>query len=120
MKINNYDEIHDELVEMMIDLDADQCEFEIDVYLYVDEEGNGSLYQFANPGGNSWLNDDHITIYTDGPHYDDYYEDFYTYDEDGDLIPYSRDELREYLEEYRAEYSDKADLYLGEAEIEPA
>ena len=119
MKINNYDEIHDELVEMMINLDADEREFEIDIYLYVDDDGNGELYQFANPGGNSWLDDDHITICTNGPHYDDYFEDFYTYDENGDLIPYSRDELRDYLEEFRSEYYDTASMYLMQADINP-
>ena len=118
MKINNYDAIHDELVEIMIDLDADECEFQIDIYLYIDDEGNGKLYQFANPGGNSWLDDDHITLCTNGPHYDDYYEGFYNYDEDGYLIPYSQEELRDYLEEFRSEYCDTADMYLMQAEIE--
>lgn len=113
MKINNYDEIHDELVEMMIDLDVDQCEFEIDIYLYIDDEGNGELYQFENPGGNSWLDDDHITLYSAGPHYDDFWPD----DEDGNPIP--EEEYRNYLEEFRTEYIDRADMLLEEAEIEP-
>lgn len=118
MKINNYDAIIEELTTMLLNLDVDQNDFQIDIYIYVRDDGDAYLYQFENPGGNSWLNDDHIILYEDKPHYDDYYEGFYEYDEDGELIPYSDEDLRAYLEEFMSEYVDTAYNILEKAGIE--
>ncbi len=71
MVIKNYDEIHDELIEMLKGFVKQSADFQIDVYLYVDEDGIAKLQEFVNPGGNSWLNDDHIKIYSSKPPYDD-------------------------------------------------
>lgn len=35
--------------------------YQVDLYYYPDTR---EFYEFSNPGGNSWLNDDHITVYT--------------------------------------------------------
>ena len=112
-KINNYNAIAEELTNMLIDLDVDHNDFQIDIYLYIREDGNAYLYQFTNVGGNSWLDDDHILVYQDKPHYDDI-----PFDEDGNTI--SDADYRDYLEEFRADYMDTAWNALDDAEIEPA
>lgn len=67
--IKNYDEIADELAEMLKNYALAQNEFQTDVYLYVKKDGTAELDEFTNAGGNSWLNDDHITIYSDMSHF---------------------------------------------------
>ena len=62
--LKNHDKIVAELATLIYELDIQRLPYEVDVYLYVDEEGNGTLKTFNNIGHTSWLNDDHITIYT--------------------------------------------------------
>ena len=79
--VANFDELNDELIELLKQFDKELNGYDTDVYLYYDEDTNtATLDTFVNPGGNSWLNDDHYTIYTDKQHYDSYM-DWY----DGDL-----------------------------------
>lgn len=66
--IKNYDEIADELAEMLKNYALAQNEFQTDVYLYVKEDGTAELDEYTNVGGNSWKDDDHITIYSDMSH----------------------------------------------------
>lgn len=66
--LKNYDEVREALVETIGDLEARKNRYQTDIYLYIDENGHGTIDTFANVGGNSWLNDDHITIYTDREH----------------------------------------------------
>jgi hypothetical protein len=82
MKVNNRAELIEELAKMLQQYDKDLNKYQTDVYLYIDENGNGTLDEFVNVGGNSWKNDDHITIYSDQEHYETMY-DWYT--ESGDL-----------------------------------
>lgn len=71
--VANFDELNDELIELFKQFDKDFNQYDTDVYLYYDEDTNtAELDTFVNPGGNSWLNDDHYTIYTDKQHYDSY------------------------------------------------
>ena len=67
--IKNYDEIADELAEMLKNYALAQNEFQTDVYLYVKEDGTAELDEYTNVGGNSWKDDDHITIYSDMSHF---------------------------------------------------
>ena len=60
--LRNADELRDEFIEILKQFDKDLNEYQTDVYLYVDENNNGEWYLFTNVGGNSWLNDDHITM----------------------------------------------------------
>lgn len=69
--LTNEDEIREELTDMIMELDKARRQHHTDIYLYIDEEGKGKLHEFENPGGNSWIDDDHYTLYTDKPHYDD-------------------------------------------------
>ena len=68
MIINNKKEIIEQLAEMLKKFDIDQNRYQTDVYLYMDENGNGSLDTFVNVGGRSWIEDNHYTIYSDKEH----------------------------------------------------
>ena len=70
-EIRNREEVVDELTELIMQFERDHNPFQTDVYMYIGEDGNATLNTFINVGGNSWLDDDHITIYRDKPHYDD-------------------------------------------------
>lgn len=75
--LKNADELRQELVDMLIDFAKESHPYDTDVNLYVDENNNGKLCEFMNPGGNLWLNDDHYTIYTDKQH-NDCFLDYFT------------------------------------------
>lgn len=74
--INNYNEIVENLAEMLKQFDIDENMYQTDVYMYVDENGNATLETFTNVGGNSWLDDDHYTIYSDKEHYEGGFNDW--------------------------------------------
>ena len=75
MTINNYDEVREQLIEELKDLELRKPNYQTDIYLYIDESGNGKIDTFVNVGGNSWINDDHITIYCDKEHYNTIMDD---------------------------------------------
>lgn len=63
--LKNADEVREQLESLIRDYAIACNRYQTDVYLYVDDDGNGRLEEFENPGGNSWLNDDHYVLYTD-------------------------------------------------------
>lgn len=80
--ITNRAEIVEALADLLQQFDRDLNSYQTDVYLYIDSTGAATLDTFVNVGGNSWLNDDHQTIYTDRERYDTFF-DWYT--EPGEL-----------------------------------
>lgn len=109
--IENIQEIEEELIELLKQFDKDLNGYDTDVYLYYDEDTNtATLDTFVNPGGNSWLDDDHYTIYTDKQHYDSFIDWYY-----GDLILIA-DILDTTVEELYDEYAVANEL--DEDEIE--
>lgn len=84
--IKNYDEILESFADILMQLDKDMNRYQTDVYLYYDSDTQtATLDTFTNVGGNSWLDDSHITIYCDKEHY----EDIFDYYEDIDSIAYA-------------------------------
>ena len=74
LTIKNREEIIDKLVDMLVQFDKDCNSYQTDVYLYYDEENQtAELDTFVNVGGNSWLNDDHYTIYSDKEHFETFW-----------------------------------------------
>ena len=72
MTIKNREALVNELAEMLMQFDKDCKQYQTDVYFYYNNRNQtGKLDTFQNPGGNSWRDDDHMTVYTDGEHYDD-------------------------------------------------
>lgn len=93
--LKNADALRDEFVDMLMNFDKRPNEYQTDVYLYVNEDDTGELYEFINVGGNSWLDDDHYTLYSDKQHYEDvldWYQDEY---EIADALGKTEDELKE-------------------------
>lgn len=97
MKIANREEIVEKLTEMLMQFDKDARMYQTDVYLYYDSENQtAELDTFVNVGGNSWLNDDHYTIYTDKEHYDgDMWSWYQSVEELAEYAEIPLDELRE-------------------------
>lgn len=106
MEIRNRESVFNELYDLIIGFECDMNQYQTDVYAYVDSDGNVTLDTFVNVGGNSWLNDDHITIYTDKQHY----EDAFSYCESEDDLAYfcemSVDELKKLAFEANKECYD--------------
>lgn len=50
---------YEEIVEAAVEMEKEWDPYQVDLYLYPD----GTIDTFVNIGGNSWLNDDHITVY---------------------------------------------------------
>lgn len=64
-KLKNHDAIVEELAEAIMNFDKERyTHYETDVYMYI-ENGSAKLCFFQNVGGNSWIPDEHFTIYTD-------------------------------------------------------
>lgn len=111
MNIKNREEIIKQLTEMLMQFDKDCNAYQTDVYLYYDKENQtAKLDTFVNVGGNSWLDDDHYTIYTDKEHYDGNMWSWYQ----------SVEELAEYaeipLDELRKKVIERLELDEDEAE----
>lgn len=75
-EITNRTEIVAALAAMLRQFDIDLNKYQTDVYLYHNEDGTATLDTFVNVGGNSWLGDDHTTIYIDKQHYNTIYDSF--------------------------------------------
>lgn len=121
--IKNRAEIVEQLAALLMDFDKQNNSYQTDVYLYLNAENQtAELDTFVNVGGNSWLNDDHITIYTDKEHYNDVFD---WYNSEAELAEFAeisleqlKNEVVQYLEldeeeavDYELTYSD-AESYL--------
>lgn len=112
--ITNREEIVERLAELLMQFDKDQNSYQTDVYMYIDEEtGLATLDTFVNVGGNSWLNDDHTTIYTDKEHFDSMY-DYYC--NDGDFADALCMDHAELQKETAQHLVDSDEIDEGEAE----
>lgn len=77
MEIINRAEIINELAEMIMQFDKERSDYCTDVYLYYDAENKTArLHLFGNPGGQSWIDDDHYTIYSDTAHFNTVFDFF--------------------------------------------
>ena len=101
MTIKNIDTILNELVELLMQFDRDLNGYDTDVYLYYDEETETArLDTFVNVGGNSWLDDDHYTIYTDRQHYDTFLDYWNSITEFAESLGMTKKELVENAAKY--------------------
>lgn len=108
-ELKNRAEIISELAEILKNCERYSSSFQTDIYIYYDEdEQTAELYEFENPGGSSWLNDDHYTIYIDKPHdVGDYYSAVYMDIKSlADAVEIPFDEL---LQRVAAEYDEDID-----------
>ncbi|MBR4320645.1 MAG: hypothetical protein IKI37_11865 [Oscillospiraceae bacterium] len=63
MRIKNYEETVETLARMMAELEKETHPYWTDIYLYLSDDGVATLCEYQNVGGNSWLDDNHYTIY---------------------------------------------------------
>lgn len=81
-ELKNREELVEQLTEMLMDFAKDCNQYQTDIYLYYDDETQtATLDTFVNVGGNSWLDDDHYTIFRDTEHYESW-SDYYCNDGD--------------------------------------
>lgn len=80
--IKNVCELIDTLTERLMQDAIDCCGYQIDLYLYVKEDGTAWIEDFVNVGGNSWLQDDHYCLHTLMQHYETLFDG---YDDIGEI-----------------------------------
>lgn len=111
MTLTNKIELINELTTMLMQFAKDCNRYQTDVYFYYNNrDQTGILDTFTNVGGNSWLDDDHITIYTDKEHYDDGAYSFFT-DSDviADILGITEEQLVQETKEHYG-YDDDEDV----------
>lgn len=115
--IKNRAEIVEKLAEILHQFDVKHTNYQEDVYMYVDDNGNAKLDTFVNVGGNSWLDDNHYTLYRKhewcfgkiNPE-----EMFSTIEDFADYLELTKDELIKAA----ADYFEEDDLdYIGYTEV---
>ena len=90
LNIKNREETIEKLTEMLMQFDKDCNRYQTDVYLYYDSENQtAELDTFVNVGGNSWLNDNHYTIYCDKEHFETVWDWFNNSTDIADVLEYS-------------------------------
>ena len=110
MYIKNREAIVEELAEMLIQFDKDCNGYQTDVYLYYDEENQtAELDTFVNVGGNSWLDDDHYTIYRDKEHYESFWDWYQDSTEFADILEIPNTKLEYETRQYH-EYDEDSEL----------
>lgn len=98
----NINDLVSELAEILRKFEIDLNPYQTDVYFYYDPDAKiGRLETFINVGGNSWINDDHVTIYRDPPHYDDIYDYFNDISEFADALEISKKDLMEATRKFK-------------------
>ena len=92
--IININDLVSELAVILRKFEIDLNPYQTDVYFYYDPDTKiGRLETFINVGGHSWLNDDHVTIYSDEPHYMNVYDYFDSVLEFADALEISKNDL---------------------------
>lgn len=112
LTITNTEAILNSLTEILLQDAIDLPPYQRDVYMYVDADGTASLEIFVNVGGNSWLNDDHITLCKLMQHYITMWDDIDSEDTLSDVTDTPWDMLIEMTVHYFDDMVDAEDLDL--------
>lgn len=100
--IININDLVSELAVILRKFEIDLNPYQTDVYFYYDADAKiGRLETFINVGGHSWINDDHVTIYSDEPHYMSIYDYFDSVLEFADALEISKDDLIEATRKFK-------------------
>lgn len=98
--IRNADQIRRDLIQILIDDAVACCNYQRDVYMYVDGDDNATLDLFTNVGGNSWRNDDHYCIAKLSEHTDKITDYIECPDQLADALGMSEQDLRQRTLDY--------------------
>lgn len=103
----NINDLVSELAVILRKFEIDLNPYQTDVYFYYDADAKiGRLETFINVGGHSWINDDHVTIYSDSLHYMNIYDYFDSVLEFADALEISKDDLIEATRKFKNLDSD--------------
>lgn len=83
--------------------------FQVDLYYYPDTH---EFWQFDNAGGNSWLNDDHITVYSVNNKFSEEWESGRI----RETASYYKDHISDIIDQIREELEQDAELARDEEE----
>ena len=98
--ITNMEEVAEQLAEMLIGFDKECNSYQTDVYLYIKEDGTAYLDEFVNVGGNSYLDDDHYTIYSDKEHFDEPLDWFQDPEEFADCLGIQKETFKQNVKQW--------------------
>lgn len=123
--IKNADEITEELAELLIGYTSRlRVDYDTDIYAYYNERTREvTLDEFINVGGNSWLDDDHITIYRDHQKNEDIFDTYNNKEDLAAALDISEAELTAQVAAYRDEdpedlnFYDYAQYMIGNADL---
>ena len=110
--ITNWTDLVSELADRMMQADIDCNRYQADVYMYLRKDGSAYISDFVNVGGNSWLDDDHITVWIDHEHTEDYLDWYTSVTEIADMLDLTIRQVQEivytdtHMEETGFEISD--------------
>lgn len=117
--IKNREQVVDELTDMLVNFEKELNAYDTDVYAYFNTETKEvTLDTFVNPGGNSWLNDNSDTIYTDKQHNNSIFD---SYDNEGDLLAAATNENKEKSEaimnEIKKQIAEDEDIDIEDVSV---
>ena len=113
--IININDLVSELAVILRKFEIDLNPYQTDVYFYYDPDTNmGRLKTFINVGGNSWINDDHVTVYRDPSHYMSVYDYFDTVQEFADALEISKKDLIKAVRKFK---NFDADDFIERTEV---
>lgn len=105
--LKNRAEIVKEVTEMLKTFSAECSSYHTDIYIYYDAETQtATLDTYESVDGNSWLDDDHRTIYTDKPHEERIVDYWYSVDDFAYTLGITAEELSREVAEYVGEDDD--------------
>lgn len=114
MIIKNREAVVEQLTEMLVQFAKDMNAYDTDVYAYYNKDTQEvELDTFVNPGGNSWLNDDHYTIYTDDQHHEDVFD---SYDNEGDLLAAATNDDKEEAKKVEKAIAEELEIEVDEVD----
>lgn len=114
VKIQNWTDLVSALADRMLQADIDCNRYQTDIYLYVHEDGSWELEDFVNVGGNSWLDDNHITVWRDKEHLEDWTDWYQTIRDFADTLGVAEDALKQTVLDWINSNDDVITLELSD------
>ena len=116
-KIQNWTGLISALADRMLQADIDCNQYQTDIYLYVNEDGSWELRDFVNVGGNSWLKDNHITVWCDKEHLENWMDWYNSLQDVSDMLQacdwiVSVDDLKQLTADWMNQFQNPDDPFV--------
>lgn len=112
--ITNWTDLVAELADRMMQADIDCNRYQTDIYMYLNKDGSARISDFVNVGGNSWLDDDHITVWIDHEHTEDYLDWYTSVTEIADMLDLTNRQVKEIV--YTDTHMEDAGLEISDVD----